>query len=116
MDIAVNSSVQFGYTASYTDNLVSLPKTFKLTTCETEVPKNNYETSFAITSTGGGQLTANITIKNISSKTITDWSLKFTYKNKIYNARRNTRGNKKTNCKKSDECRRYELFFRTWTC
>ena len=85
MDIAVNSSVQFGYTAPYTDNLVSLPKTFKLTTCETEVPKNNYETSFAITSTGGGQLTANITIKNISSKTITDWSLKFTYKNKIYN-------------------------------
>lgn len=30
-------------------------------------------------------MTANITIKNISSKTITDWSLKFTYKNKIYN-------------------------------
>lgn len=39
MDIAVNSSVQFGYTAPYTDNLVSLPKTFKLTTCETEVQK-----------------------------------------------------------------------------
>lgn len=85
MDIAANSTVYFGYTASYENSNAFLPKSFVLTNCEKIVPRENYDVSYQVDSNGGGQLTATMGLKNTSKEEINDWSLCFQYKNNIEN-------------------------------
>ena len=85
MDIEAQSSIQFGYTASYDNTKAVIPKSFVLTNCEKDVSSKNYEMEYQVTSSGGGQLTANLIVKNVSDERICDWSLTFKYDNEIYN-------------------------------
>lgn len=85
MDIDINSSVQFGYTASYQDTDALLPGVFSLTSCEYEVDKNDYSVQYDERSNGGGVTTADVTINNLTDKCMEDWTLEFGYGNDIQN-------------------------------
>lgn len=83
MDIDVNASVQFGYTASYQDTDALLPGVFSLTSCEYEVDKNEYTVQYDEKSNGGGVTTADVKINNLTDQCMEDWTLEFKYGNDI---------------------------------
>lgn len=85
MDIDVNSSVQFGYTASYQDTDALLPDVFSLTSCEYEVDENDYAVQYDERSNGGGVTTADVMINNLTDERMEDWTLEFKYGNDIQN-------------------------------
>ena len=85
MDIEAKSSIEFGYTASYDKTTALIPKSFVLTNCEKNVPSKDFDIGYRVNSSGGGQLTADLIVKNVSKEKICDWSLAFKYDNEIYN-------------------------------
>lgn len=83
MDIDVNSSVQFGYTATYQDTIAIMPSVFCLTSCEYEVDAEDYDVIYDVQSNDGGVLAANVKIKNLTDSCMEDWKFTFQYKNQI---------------------------------
>lgn len=85
MDIRPDNTINFGFTASYEGSKIYMPKSFVLTNCEKDVPKEDYSIAYNVNSTGGGQMTADMKISNNSEDVIEDWSLIFQYENDITN-------------------------------
>lgn len=81
-DIAVGNSVNFGFSAKCEDD-IKLPEEFYLLSYEVEVPDEEVEINFKVTSDWNQAFNGEITIKNISDKVIEDWKLEFDFDHQI---------------------------------
>lgn len=81
-DIPAGGSVNFGFTASFEEEL-QLPAVFDLLGGEQTVPGGQYETSFKVTSDWGSAFNGEIAIKNLSPSAVEDWTLAFDYEGQL---------------------------------
>jgi hypothetical protein len=72
-DIPVGGSVNFGFTAQQNGEALT-PDFFFINTVERSVPSTDYEATYKLKKDWGTGFSGEITLKNISSQTIEDWS------------------------------------------
>lgn len=81
-DIHVGNSVSFGFNAKYEGKII-LPSQFDIMSYEASVPSDMTQISYEITERWSNGFNGEIKIKNLSDKTIEDWTLGFEFQEEI---------------------------------
>lgn len=83
-DIAVNGTVNFGFTATVTDEIL-LPASFSFVMKEENVDASLYTMEMDVTNDWETAFTGELVINNISDRTIEDWMIEFDFPYEITN-------------------------------
>ncbi len=84
-DIPVGGSVNFGFTAQQNGEALT-PDFFFINTAQRTLPSTDYEITYKLKKDWGTGFSGEITLKNISSQTIEDWSFSMDFARTITNA------------------------------
>ena len=84
MDIRAGQSVNFGFTANYTDAL-TIPSSYAMSSCRADVEDDDYTVNYILYSNSGNQINSAIHIKNNTKEVIEDWELEFDFDAEITN-------------------------------
>lgn len=84
MDIRAGQSVNFGFTANYTDAII-IPSSYAMSSCRADVEDDDYTVNYILYSNSGNQINSAIHIKNNTKEVIEDWELEFDFDAEITN-------------------------------